>query len=77
MKVYPLQTFKSVSGVDRVRAPELFETLRGIWEMNGQELVVDVDQATGELMACDYEGEHVDPRSIVTQGIQLRGFTTH
>jgi hypothetical protein len=62
------------SGYHRVDAPEVLQALRGIWELAGEELVVEVDQETGELMACTYEGEHLDPCSVVTTGIQLRPF---
>jgi hypothetical protein len=63
-----------ISGHHRVDAPEVLQALRGIWEVGGQEMVVEVDQETGELMACTYEGEHLDPCSVVTAGIQLRPF---
>jgi len=58
----------------RVRHPELFRALRGIWELGGEEAVVEVDQETGELMACTYEGEAMDPCTVVTRGLQLRPF---
>ena len=58
----------------RILGPELFRALRGIWELEGQELVLDIDQETGELMACTYEGDHVDPRPVITRGIQVRAF---
>jgi len=45
--------------------------------MDGKELVVEIDQETGELMACDYEGEPADPRDVVTRGRQLRTFEPH
>ncbi len=54
----------------RIKAPELFPALRGIWRLEGQELVVDIDQDTRELVACTYEGEHVDPRPFITGGVQ-------
>ena len=58
----------------RIHGPELFQALRGIWKFQGKELVLDVDQETGELLACTYEGEHVDPRPVITQGTQVRPF---
>ncbi|MBT8397825.1 MAG: hypothetical protein HKO65_19100 [Gemmatimonadetes bacterium] len=58
----------------RIQAPELLHALRGIWKLGGQELVLDIDQETGELLACTYEGEHVDPRPVITKGIQVRPF---
>ena len=61
----------------RVDAPEVLQALRGIWEVGGQEVVVEVDQETGELMACTYEGEPMDPCSVITAGVQLRPFNRH
>ena len=58
----------------RILGPELFHALRGIWELEGQELVLDIDQETGELLACTYEGDHVDPRPVITKGVQIRAF---
>jgi hypothetical protein len=58
-------------------APAFFQALRGIWDVDGRELVVEIDQETGELMACTYEGEPVDPREVVTRGTQLRTFEPH
>ena len=58
----------------RVRHPELFRALRGIWQVEGEEMVVEVDQETGELMACTYDGEPVDPCGVLTRGSQLRPF---
>jgi hypothetical protein len=52
----------------RIQGSELFKALRGIWQLEGQELVIDIDQETGELMACTYEGEKIDPRSVITPG---------
>ena len=61
----------------RVSLHELLQALRGIWEMDGQKLVLEVDQETGELLACTYQGGKVDPRPIITRGIQVRAFETH
>ena len=61
----------------RIQGPELFHALRGIWTLEGQELVVDIDQETGELLACTYEGDHVDPRPVITRGVQVRPFEKH
>ncbi len=61
----------------RIQGPELFRALRGIWTLEGVELVLDIDQETGELLACTYEGEHVDPRPVITRGIQVRPFEKH
>lgn len=58
----------------RIQARELFHALRGIWELEGQEMVLEIDQETGELLACTYEGEQVDPRPIITRGTQVRPF---
>ena len=58
----------------RILGPELFRALRGIWTLEGQELVLDIDQETGELLACTYEGEPIDPRPVITRGIQVRAF---
>lgn len=58
----------------RILGPELFQALRGIWELEGQELVLDIDQETGELLACTYEGNHVDPRPVITRGVQVKAF---
>jgi hypothetical protein len=62
------------SSKGRIHGPALLQALRGIWILDERELVLDVDQETGELMACTYEGEHMDPRPIITRGIQLRPF---
>ena len=72
----PLDTRSApaTSHAGRVCHPELFRVLRGIWRLNAQELVVEVDQETGELMACTYEAEDVDPCSVVTKGVQVRSF---
>ena len=51
----------------RIEGPALFRALRGIWVLGGQEIALDVDQETGELMACTYEGEHLDPRPVITR----------
>ena len=61
----------------RVPLHELLQALRGIWEMDGQKLVLEVDQETGELLACTYKGAHVDPRPIITRGIQRQAFERH
>jgi hypothetical protein len=61
----------------RVFAPALFQALRGIWDTDGREIVVEIDQETGELMACTLEGEPVDPCEVVTRGTQLRSFKPH
>ena len=64
----------ALSQAGRVCHLDLFRVLRGIWRLNAQELVVEVDQETGELMACTYEAEDVDPCSVVTKGVQVRSF---
>jgi hypothetical protein len=58
----------------RVNHPELYRALRGIWTLEGEEFVVEIDQETGGLMACDYRGEAMDPRWIVTRGVLVRPF---
>jgi hypothetical protein len=67
-------TPNSGNTIGRVLGPELFRALRGIWDLEGQELVIDIDQETGELMACTYKREQVDPRPVITRGIQVRSF---
>ena len=62
---------------NRVRPLELFRALRGIWTLQGREFVVEIDQETGDLMACTYEAEAVDPRSVVTRGVLVRPFDRH
>ena len=57
--------------------PRLLQALRGIWEFEGQQLVLEVDQETGELMACTQEGEPVDPGPIVTGGLLVTPFRAH
>ena len=58
----------------RIMGPELLNALRGIWTLGGQELVLDIDQETGEVMACTYEGRRVDPRPVIARGVQIRAF---
>ncbi len=62
---------------NRVPPPELFRALRGIWTMQGREFVVEIDQETGDLMACTFEAEAADPRSVVTEGTLVRPFDRH
>ena len=61
----------------RVSLHELLQALRGIWEMDGQKTVLEVDQEAGELLACTYQGGKVDPRPIITRGIQVQAFERH
>ena len=35
---------------------------------------MDIDRETGEILACTYEGAHVDPRPVITKGVQIRAF---
>jgi hypothetical protein len=58
----------------RIRGAELLNALRGIWTLGGQELVLDIDQETGEVLASTYEGEPVDPRPVIVRGVQVRAF---
>ena len=55
----------------------MLQALRGIWTLRGQELVLDIDQETGELMASTYEGKPVDPMAVIATGVQVRAFIEH
>ena len=58
----------------RVSPLALLQALRGIWDEGGREMVVEIDHETGDLMACTFEGEPVDPCVVITRGTMLRPF---
>ena len=71
----PAQTKKPLS---RTLPPsELMQALRGLWELDGEMVVVEVDQEKGVIIASTYEGEAVDPRPVIQKGIQVRMFEQH
>ena len=58
-----------------VNGPDLFQALRGVWKFEGQKVVLEVDQETGELLGLTGEGEGIDPRAIVTKGVLIKRLT--
>ena len=44
---------------------DLMQALRGIWEMDDEMVVIEVDQERHVLIASTYEGEPRDPRPVI------------
>lgn len=60
-----------------LHASDLMQALRGIWELDEEMVVVEVDQERHVLIASTYEGEPLDPRPVIQKGVQVRAFQAH
>jgi len=56
---------------------EVMQALRGIWKLDGQMVVLEVDQEKRVMIASTYEGEAVDPRPVIQRGTQVQAFEPH
>jgi hypothetical protein len=60
-----------------LQAADLMQALRGIWKLDDQMVVVEVDQERHSLIASTYEGEPLDPLPVLRNGTQVKAFAIH
>ena len=56
---------------------EVMQALRGIWKLDGEMVVLEVDQEKNVMIASTYEGEAVDPKAVIQGGVQVQAFQSH
>jgi hypothetical protein len=55
----------------------VMQALRGIWKLDGDMIVLEVDQEMNVLIASTYEGQPVDPKPVIQRGVQVQTFEAH
>ena len=55
----------------------IMQALRGIWKLDGEMVVLEVDQERNVLIASTYEGKPVDPKPVIQRGVQVQTFEAH
>ena len=64
--------------ISRSLPPEgVMQALRGIWKLDGEMVVLEVDQEKNVLIASTYEGQPLDPKPVIQRGIQVETFEEH
>ena len=56
---------------------EVMQALRGIWKLDGDMVVLEVDQEKNVMIASTYEGEAVDPKPVIQRGVQVQAFQSN